>query len=117
MPTGPRNDRLSKAEIRKDALQDGVTAASHVVGSVATILTTAVSDVARAMGGFATEIFEIRDSARRARQDHELDHDDDRDVDHDEVVATKAAKPSRAVQGRPVSVVKDLESDDQPKES
>ena len=70
MPTGPRNDRLSKAEIRKDALQDGVTAASHVVGSVATILTTAVSDVARAMGGFATEIFEIRDAARRAGQDH-----------------------------------------------
>ena len=114
MPTGPRNDRLSKAEIRKDALQEGVTAASHVVGSVATILTTAVSDVARAMGGFATEIFEIRDSARRARQDHELDHD--HDVDHDEVVATEAAKPSRPSKPT-VSVVKDLESDDQPKES
>ncbi len=115
MPTGPRNDRLSKAEIRKDALQDGVTAASHVVGSVATILTTAVSDVARAMGGFATEIFEIRDSARRARQDHELDEDQDLD----EVVATKTAKPSRpAKAAKPtVSVVKDLESDDQPKES
>jgi hypothetical protein len=113
MPTGPRNDRLSKAEIRKDALQDGVTAASHVVGSVTTILTTAVSDVARAMGGFATEIFEIRDSARRARQDHEL-HEN-----HDEVVATKAAKPSRPSKpAKPaVSVVKDLESDDQPKES
>ena len=119
MPTGPRNDRLSKAEIRKDALQDGVTAASHVVGSVATILTTAVSDVARAMGGFATEIFEIRDSARRARQDHELDEDQDQDLDHDEVVATKAAKPSGpAKASKPtVSVVKDLESDDQPKES
>jgi len=116
MPTGPRNDRLSKAEIRKDALQDGFTAASHVVGSVATILTTAVSDVARAMGGFATEIFEIRDSARRARQDHDLDHD--LHEDHDEVVATKAAKPSRPSKpAKPaVSVVKDLESDDQPKE-
>jgi len=108
MPTGPRNDRLSKAEIRKDALQDGVTAASNVVGSVATILTTAVSDVARAMGGFATEIFEIRDSARRARQDHELDHD--------EVVVTEPAKPSRPSKPT-VSVVKDPESDDQPKES
>ena len=98
MPTGPRNDRLSKAEIRKDALQDGVTAASHVVGSVATILTTAVSDVARAMGGFATEIFEIRDSARRARQDH------------DHVVVTEPTDPV-------VSVVEDPEPDDQPKES
>ena len=120
MPTGPRNDRLSKAEIRKDALQDGVTAASHVVGSVATILTTAVSDVARAMGGFATEIFEIRDSARRARQDHELDqdltHDLDHDVDRGEVVATEVAKPSRPSKPT-VSVVKDLEADDQPKES
>ena len=100
MPTGPRNDRLSKAEIRKDALQDGVTAASHVVGSVATILTTAVSDVAQAMGGFATEIFEIRDSARRAHQDHDLD----------EVVVAEPAKSKRPV----VSVVE--EAVDQPKD-
>ena len=107
-------DNLSKAEIRKDALQDGVTAASNVVGSVATILTTAVSDVARAMGGFATEIFEIRDSARRARQDHELDQEHDHDLE--EVVVTEAPKPSGP--SRPtVAVVKDLESDDQPKES
>ena len=66
------NDRLSKAEIRKDALQDGVTAASHAVGTVSTILTTAVSDIARAVGGFATEMFEIRDAARRASRDHEV---------------------------------------------
>lgn len=63
-------DRLSKAEIRKDALQDGVTAASQAVGAVTTIVTTAIGDLARTMGGFATEIFEIRDSARRASQDH-----------------------------------------------
>ncbi len=66
-------DKLSKAEIRKDALQDGVTAASHAVGSVATIVTTAVGEVARTLGGFATELFEIRDSARRAGRDHEVD--------------------------------------------
>lgn len=64
------NDRLSKAEIRKDALQDGVTAASQAVGAVATIVTTAVGDMARALGGFATEIFEIRDAARKASRDH-----------------------------------------------
>ena len=63
-------DKLSKAEIRKDALQDGVTAASHAVGSVATIITSAVGDIARAVGGFATEVFEIRDAARKAGQDH-----------------------------------------------
>jgi len=63
-------DNLSKNEIRKDALQDGVTAASHAVGSVATIITGAVGEIARTVGGFATEMFEIRDAARRAGQDH-----------------------------------------------
>ena len=63
-------DRLSKAEIRKDALQEGVTAASQAVGSVTTIITGAVGDIARTLGGFATEVFEIRDSARRASRDH-----------------------------------------------
>ncbi len=63
-------DRLSKAEIRKDALQDGVTAASQAVGTVTTIITGAVGDIARAVGGFATEIFEIRDAARKAGRDH-----------------------------------------------
>lgn len=62
-------DRLSKAEIRKDALQEGVTAASHAVGAVATIITGAVGEVARTIGGFATELFEIRESARRASRD------------------------------------------------
>jgi hypothetical protein len=63
-------DELSRAEIRKDALQDGVTAAAHTVGAITTIVTGAVGDVAKALGGFATEIFEIRDAARRAGQDH-----------------------------------------------
>ena len=69
-------DKLSKAEIRKDALQDGVTAASHAVGSVTTIVTTAVGDIARTIGGFATELFEIRDSARRASRDHDVEEHD-----------------------------------------
>jgi hypothetical protein len=64
-------DKLSKAEIRKDAVQDGFTAATHTVGTVATIITGAVGDIGRALGGFATELFEIRDSARRAGRDHE----------------------------------------------
>ncbi len=59
-------DRLSKAEIRKDAMQDSVEAAATAVGQVTTILTGAVRDVARAVGGFATEVFEIRDAARKA---------------------------------------------------
>lgn len=63
-------DHLSKAEIAKDAVQSGAEAAAHTVGEVATILTKAVGDVANAVGGFATEIFEIRESSRRAAAEH-----------------------------------------------
>ena len=59
-------DHLSKAEIRKDAVQGAVEAAATTVGEVATILTTAVQAIARSVGGLATEVFEIRDSARKA---------------------------------------------------
>ena len=71
MSAEPSRDHLSKAEIRKDALQDTVEAAATAVGAVTTIVTTAVRDIARAVGGLATEVFEIRDSARRAAADGE----------------------------------------------
>ncbi|WP_028637534.1 hypothetical protein [Nocardioides sp. URHA0032] len=71
-------DHLSRNEIRKDAVQDSVEAAAGMVGQVATILTGAVRDVAGAIGGFATEIFEIRDSTRRAAAEHELPGSNDR---------------------------------------
>ena len=63
-------DELSKGEIRKDAVQNGVEATATAVGAVTTIVTTAVRDVARTIGGLATDLFEIRDSARRAQRDH-----------------------------------------------
>lgn len=66
---GRMDDHLSRAEIRKDAVQSAVESAAGTVGQVTTILTTAVKDVAGALGGFATEMFEIRDSARRASED------------------------------------------------
>ena len=66
-------DHLSKSEIRKDAVQSAVEAAAGTVGAVTTILTTAVKEVAGALGGFATEMFEIRDSARRAAADSDDD--------------------------------------------
>lgn len=65
------DERLSKAEIRKDAVQNAVEAAAGTVGQVASIVTSAVKDVAGTVGGFATELFEIRDQARRAASDHE----------------------------------------------
>ena len=61
--------RLSKNESRKDAVQDTVAAAATAVGQVTTIVTGAVRDVAGSIGGFATELFEIRESAKRALDD------------------------------------------------
>jgi hypothetical protein len=62
------DDRLGKAEIRKDALQETVESVASTVGEVASIITTAVKDVAGAIGGLATDLFEIRDGARRASE-------------------------------------------------
>jgi hypothetical protein len=61
-------DRLSKGEIRKDALQETVQSVASTVGEVTSIITTAVKDVAGAIGGLATDVFEIRDGARRASE-------------------------------------------------
>jgi hypothetical protein len=60
------DDRLSKAEIRKDTVQEIVGAGASAVGEVTSIITSAVKDVANAIGGFATDVFEIRDGAKRA---------------------------------------------------
>lgn len=64
-------DRISRTEIRKDALQDTVETTATAVGAVTTIVTTAVRDVARTLGGLATDLFEIREAARLARDDNE----------------------------------------------
>jgi hypothetical protein len=61
---------LSKAEIRKDQVQDSIEAATHAAGQVSSIVITAVGDVVKAIGGFATDLFEIREAARRARVEH-----------------------------------------------
>lgn len=69
MTDGP--DRLTKGEITKDALQATAQAAASTVGEVATIVTRAIGDVAGAVGGFATEVFEIRDASKRAAERHD----------------------------------------------
>ncbi|WP_322936671.1 hypothetical protein [Nocardioides bizhenqiangii] len=63
-------DHLSKAEIGKDAVQSGAEAAIGTVAEVATIVTGAVKDIAGALGGLATELFEIREASRRAMDQH-----------------------------------------------
>ena len=62
-------ERLSRSEIGKDAVQTAAEAAASTVGQVATIITGAVKDVAAALGGFGTEMFELREAARRAAED------------------------------------------------
>ncbi|GAB3258743.1 hypothetical protein [Nocardioides dilutus] len=68
-PPSNELERLSDAEIGKDSIQAAVEAAAGTVGEVATIITSAVRDVATALGGFATEVFEIRDAAKKAQRD------------------------------------------------
>lgn len=64
-------DQLSTSEISKDAVQSTLESAATTVGQVTSIITHAVKDVAGALGGFATEVFEIRDSARKAREQNQ----------------------------------------------
>jgi ABC-type transporter Mla subunit MlaD len=66
MSEQPEQERFSGAEIGKDAVQSTVEAAANTVGEVATIITAAVRDVATALGGLATEVFEIREASQRA---------------------------------------------------
>lgn len=79
----PPPDRLSKAEIRKDSVQGAAEAVAGTVGEVATIVTRAVQDVVKSVGGLATELFEIRDSARRAAEEHDVVDDREGDVAED----------------------------------
>jgi hypothetical protein len=62
----PEQEKFTGAEIGKDAVQSTVEAAASTVGEVATIITAAVRDVATALGGLATEVFEIREASQKA---------------------------------------------------
>ena len=64
--TDQQPDRLSSAEIGKDAIQSTAEAAVSAVGEVAMIITRAVCEVATAIGDLATEVFEIQDASRKA---------------------------------------------------
>jgi hypothetical protein len=59
---------ISRNEIRKDVLQESAEAVATTTGVVAGIVSTAVRDVTRAVGTLASDLFEIRDGARRARE-------------------------------------------------
>lgn len=71
-------ERLSRAEIGKDVIQEGVETTAVAIGRAAGIVTTAVVEVSRTVGGLATDLFEIRAAARAAARD-EVGSDDDGD--------------------------------------
>jgi hypothetical protein len=62
---------ISRNEIRKDVLQESTEAVVAATSVVTGIVITAVRDVTRAVGSLATDLFEIREAARRA--EHERD--------------------------------------------
>ena len=65
-------DTLDRLETRKDTIQVVIESGATHVGSIVGIVVGAVRDVTREVGDWATDVFEIRDAARRARTDSEL---------------------------------------------
>jgi hypothetical protein len=63
------SDVLSRFETGKDTVQEIVESAATHVGRIATILTGAVRDVTHEFGEWATDVFESREAAARARED------------------------------------------------
>ena len=66
------HSRLDRLETAKDTLQVVIESGATHVGSIVGIVAGAVRDVTRELGDFATDVFEIRDAARRAREDTEV---------------------------------------------
>lgn len=62
------DERLNIGEVRKDALQETAQSVASTVGEVTAIISTAVKDVFGAIGGLATDVFEIREGVRRAQE-------------------------------------------------
>jgi chemotaxis response regulator CheB len=56
-------------ETAKDTVQVLTESAASHIGRIALIVTGAVRDVARELGEWATDAFEMRDAAKRARSD------------------------------------------------
>ncbi len=72
---------LSKSETRKDTAQVVIESGATHVGRIANIVTNAVREVTRELGGFATEIFEMRDASKRAEADADTAAESPQDAD------------------------------------
>ena len=62
---------VDRLESRKDTVQVGVESAATHAGRIMGIIATAVRDVTREVGDFATDMFEMREASRRAEADRE----------------------------------------------
>ena len=62
---------LGDWEMRKDTIQVATEEAFHHVGQIASIITDAGRQITRELGDWATDIFEMREAAERARVDRE----------------------------------------------
>jgi hypothetical protein len=60
---------LERIETRKDTLQVAIESGATHVGQIMGIVAGAVRDITRELGDWATDIFEMREAARRAEAD------------------------------------------------
>jgi hypothetical protein len=60
---------LDKVETRKDTLQVAIESGATHAGQIMGIVAGAVRDVTRELGDWATDVFEMRDAAKRAEAD------------------------------------------------
>lgn len=60
---------VGKFERRKDVLQELTESGANTIGHIATIVTGAVRDVTREIGGFVTDAIEMREATVKARTD------------------------------------------------
>ncbi|GAB33753.1 hypothetical protein GOOTI_080_00160 [Gordonia otitidis NBRC 100426] len=83
---------IDRYERNKDIVQEIVESTATHVGRIATIITTAVADVAREVGDIVTDGFEMRDAARKAKADeHREIVDAELVAEIDDADATQAA--------------------------
>lgn len=75
---------LSKLEVLKDTAQIAVEATATRIGRIAGIITGAVRDAAREIGGLATDFFEMGEAAQRARHDAAANEEDAHEEDAEE---------------------------------
>jgi len=60
---------VSEAESTKDTLQVITESAADHVGKIATIITSAVRDIAKELGDWMSDVVEMREASQRARED------------------------------------------------